>query len=117
MPTIPAQDISSLHPEPAPPGLKGKVDALQDRYKQIQGELEEFDLAKKLRFSLTEHLEHGKSRVPKIPSCICTSLGSFSATKYAERDGQPNRPMYQLAAFEIMKEALGKTFYPKIKPL
>ncbi len=52
--------------EPAPPGFKGKVDALQNRYQQIQAEFEEFDLAEKLRVSFTQHLEHGKSRVPKI---------------------------------------------------
>ena len=101
--------------EPAPPGFKGKVDALQKRYQQIQVELEEFDPAEKLRVSFTQHLEHGKSRVPKISKCICTSLESFSAAQYAEQDGQPNRPMYQLAAFEIMKEALGKTLHPHLK--
>lgn len=49
-----------------------------------------------------------QSKVDHISKCLCTSLGSFTSEKYAKNDGQPNRPMYQLVAFEVMKRTLGK---------
>ncbi|KAL8820877.1 MAG: hypothetical protein Q9223_000997 [Gallowayella weberi] len=111
---IPWQTLhESLIPTPEPPGLK--QEDIQARYGDIQKELEaggSNSIAQRLRYAFGVLLS--KSNVDNISKCICTSLGSFTATKYVEKDKQPNRPLYQLFAFEIMKMALEDHLRKKI---
>ncbi|KAL8786212.1 MAG: hypothetical protein Q9213_002900 [Squamulea squamosa] len=87
-----------------PPGLR--KEQVQARYRQVQEELDKDGIPEQLAIKFESHLVN--SAVHNIDRCVCTSLGSFTSTKYAEEDEQPNRPMYQLAAFETMKKSLEK---------
>lgn len=91
----------------APAGLK--LDQVEARYGQVQRELEDGDDSFKYQIQKQFGNQLNASKVPKdIRKCVCTSLGSFTTTKYKDECGQANRPMYRLAAFEYMLSILGK---------
>ncbi|KAL8834123.1 MAG: hypothetical protein Q9176_007652 [Flavoplaca citrina] len=97
-----------------------KLDEVQARYGQIQAELESGgpkSLAYAIRQRFETQLRHKKSRVPKdIPACICLNFGSFTSPKYEELCKQKNRPMYHLAAFQVMKGVLDSYMHRAIAP-
>ncbi|KAL8834122.1 MAG: hypothetical protein Q9176_007651 [Flavoplaca citrina] len=90
-------------PEPEPNLTQEQIEA---RYQLVKHELDKDGVTTQLATAFEALLAH--SKVDHISKCLCTSLGSFTSEKYAKIDGQPNRPMYQLAAFEIMKATLEK---------
>ncbi|KAL8651002.1 MAG: hypothetical protein Q9226_004905 [Calogaya cf. arnoldii] len=99
----------SKNPAPEPPGLT--LERIEKRYNEVKEELNQEGTTNQLQNAFMSLL--ATSVVGNINKCVCTSLGSFTAEKFAEEDGQPNRPMYQLAAFEILKGCLEK--HPKEK--
>ncbi|KAL8849044.1 MAG: hypothetical protein Q9221_005942 [Calogaya cf. arnoldii] len=100
---------ASKKPAPEPPGLT--LEKIEKRYNEVKEELNQHGTTNQLQNAFMSLL--ATSVVGNINKCVCTSLGSFTAEKFAEEDGQPNRPMYQLAAFEIMKGCLEN--HPKEK--
>ncbi|KAL8880756.1 MAG: hypothetical protein Q9198_001898 [Flavoplaca austrocitrina] len=88
-------------PEPEPSLTQEQIEA---RYQQVKHELDKDGVTTQLATAFEALL--AQSEVDHISKCLCTSLGSLTSEKYVKIDGQPNRPMYQLAAFEIMKASL-----------
>ncbi|KAL8798388.1 MAG: hypothetical protein Q9182_006711 [Xanthomendoza sp. 2 TL-2023] len=102
-----------VKPSPAP--LTLTQEDLRTQYREIQEELHAGDsksVAKRLSDDFRELLS--KSNVDNISKCICTSLGSFTVPDGIE-EFNGNRPLYQLAAFEIMKLVLEDHLKKKIK--
>ncbi len=91
---------SSTEPEP-----NITQNHIQAKYQEIKHELDKDGIVAQLATAFEALL--AQSKVDHISKCLCTSLGSLTSEKYVKIDGQPNRPMYQLAAFEIMKASLG----------
>ncbi|KAL8877150.1 MAG: hypothetical protein Q9192_008724, partial [Flavoplaca navasiana] len=79
---------------------------IEARYQQVKHELYKDGVTPQLATSFEALL--AQSEVDHISKYLYTSLGSFTSEKYAIKDGQPNRPTYQLAAFEIMKPSFEK---------
>ncbi|KAL9634286.1 MAG: hypothetical protein Q9204_003060 [Flavoplaca sp. TL-2023a] len=98
---------SSTEPEP-----NITQNHIQAKSQEIKHELDKDGIAAQLATAFEALLV--QSKVDHISKCLCTSLGSFTSEKYAKIDGQPNRPMYQLAAFEIMKASLEKHLKKKV---
>ncbi|KAL9628983.1 MAG: hypothetical protein Q9204_005538 [Flavoplaca sp. TL-2023a] len=107
--TSPQKLDASNRPEPEPDLTQNHIQA---KYQEIKHELDKDGIAAPLATAFEALL--AQSEVDHTSKCLCTSLGFFTSEKYAKIDGQPNRPMYQLAAFEIMKASLEKHLKKKV---